>query len=134
MLVAAEVALSIVLVVGAVLLVRSLVAAAGRSIPASTSSTSVAFTLTLPSARYANAADRATARSRRSNSRLREQPGVQAVGAASTLALRGFTWTGDATIEGRAATDFERELRHKSVTPDYFKAMGIRLLAGRMFD
>ena len=41
---------------------------------------------------------------------------------------------GDATIEGRAATDYERELRHKSVTPDYFKAMGIRLLAGRMFN
>jgi putative ABC transport system permease protein len=65
---------------------------------------------------------------------LRETPGVQAVGAASTLALRGFTWTGDATIEGRARTDYERELRHKSITPDYFRAMGIRLVAGRLLD
>ena len=65
---------------------------------------------------------------------LREQPGFQSVGAASTLALKGFTWTGDTTIEGRAPTDYERDVRHKSVTPDYFKTMGIRLVAGRMVD
>jgi predicted permease len=65
---------------------------------------------------------------------LREQPGVQAVGATSTLALRGFTWTGDTTLEGRASTDYERDTRHATVTPTYFGAMGIRLLAGRMFD
>ena len=59
---------------------------------------------------------------------------MQAAGAASTLALRGFTWTGDATVEGHAADDYERELRHKSITPDYFRAMGIRLLAGRLLD
>ena len=59
---------------------------------------------------------------------------MQAVGATSTLALRGFTWTGDTTIEGRAATDYERDTRHMSMTPNYFGAMGIRLLAGRMFE
>jgi predicted permease len=67
-------------------------------------------------------------------SAAREQPGVVAVGATSTLALRGYTWTGDASIEGRPATDYERELRHKTVTPDYFTAMGIRLLAGRLLE
>jgi putative ABC transport system permease protein len=88
--------------------------------------------MTLPSARYADAASRFNA-FREIERRLREQPGVQAVGATSTLALRGFTWTGDATVEGRAATDFERELRHVSTTRDYFPAMRIRLLAGRLF-
>jgi predicted permease len=66
--------------------------------------------------------------------RLGEQPGVQSVGATSTLALRGFTWSGDTTIEGRAATDYERDSRHMSTTPSYFSTMGIRLLAGRLFD
>jgi putative ABC transport system permease protein len=66
--------------------------------------------------------------------RLREQPGVQAVGATSTLALRGFTWSGDTTIEGRTATDYERDTRHMSMTPSYVAAMGVRLLAGRPFD
>ncbi len=49
----------------------------------------------------------------------------------STLALSGFTWTGDTTVEGRAATDYERELRHESITPGYFRALGTRLVRGR---
>ena len=50
------------------------------STPASTRSTSVAFTMTLPSARYADAAARCRA-FEEIERRLREQPGVQAVGA-----------------------------------------------------
>jgi predicted permease len=93
----------------------------------------VAFTVTLPAARYPNAADRRRA-IEEIDRRLGTQPGVKASGAVSTLALRGYTWTGDSTIEGRSPTDYERELRHKSVTPGYFAAMGIRLLAGRLLD
>jgi putative ABC transport system permease protein len=63
--------------------------------------------------------------------RLAAQPGVDAVGSTSTLALKGFTWTGDATVEGRAPDDYERELRHESVTPGYLPAIGARLMAGR---
>ena len=133
LLIAAEVALSIVLVVGAVLLLRSL----GRLQdvdPGFTKEHAITFTMTLPSARYA---ENTAARYRafmEVERRLREQPGVQAVGATSTLALRGFTWTGDTTIEGRMSTDYERDTRHMSMTPGYFGAMGIRLLAGRWFD
>src|SRR6185436_8272750 len=93
----------------------------------------ITFTLSLPPARYPTNADRLRA-FEEIDRRLREQPGVQAAGAVSTLALRGFTWTGDATVEGRAASDYERELRHKSVLPGYFKAMGIPLLSGRMLN
>jgi putative ABC transport system permease protein len=130
LLVSAEVALSIVLVVGAVLLVRSLVRL-HQVDPGFNQDRVVAFTVTLPAVRYPTPQDRLRA-FEAMDRQLREAPGVQAVGAASTLALRGFTWTGDATIEGRGPNDFERELRHKSITPDYFAAMGIRLLAGRM--
>jgi predicted permease len=93
----------------------------------------VAFTLTLPSARYADAAARFKGFTEIER-RLRALAGVQFVGATSTLALRGTTWSGDSTIEGRATTDFERELQHASTTKDYFSAMGIRLLAGRFFE
>ena len=132
LLVTGEVALSIVLVVGAVLLLRSL----GRLQdvdPGFAKEHAITFTMTLPSARYPDDAARYRA-FLEIERRLREQPGVQAVGATSTLALRGFTWTGDTTIEGRAATDYERDTRHMSMTPSYFSAMGIRLLAGRLFD
>jgi len=131
-LIGAEVALSIVLVVGAVLLLRSLMRLQQVD-PGFEPENVVAFDLTLPSARYAKRDDRLRTLEE-IDRRLREQPGVQAAGAVSTLALRGFTWTGDSTIEGRSPTDYERELRHKSVTPGYFKAMGIRLLAGRLLD
>ena len=132
LLVAGEVALSIVLVVGDVLLVRSLARLQDVD-PGFRREHAITFTMTLPSARYADhaARDRAFLEIER---RLRDQPGVLAVGATSTLALRGFTWTGDATIEGRVATDYERDTRHASITPSYFGAMGIRLLAGRLFD
>ena len=132
LLIGAEVALSVVLVVGAVLLVRSLMRLQTVD-PGFDQHGVVVFTLTLPNARYPTAADRRRA-IEEIDRRLAAQPGVQAAGAVSTLALRGFTWTGDATIEGRAPTDYERELRHKSVTPGYFAAMGIRLLAGRLLD
>jgi predicted permease len=132
LLVTSEVALSIVLVVGAVLLLRSL----GRLQdvdPGFAREHAVTFTMTLPSARYPDSPARFRAFTEIER-RLREVPGVQAVGATSTLALRGFTWSGDTTIEGRAADDYERDSRHMSTTPGYFSAMRIRLLAGRLFD
>jgi putative ABC transport system permease protein len=132
LLVAAEVALSIVLVVGAVLLVRSLDRLQDVD-PGFNQEHAVAFTMTLPPARYPDAVSRYRAFVEIER-RVREQPGIQAVGATSVLALRGFGWTGDTTIEGRAATDYERDTRHGSVTANYFGAMGIRLLAGRTFE
>ncbi len=131
-LVAAEVAISIVLVVGSVLLVRSLVRVATVD-PGFNPERVIAFTITLPTARYPNPGSRLMA-FREIERRIRKQSGVQSIGASSAIALRGYTWSGDATIEGRAADDYYRDLRHSSVTPDYFKTMGIRLLHGRMLD
>jgi putative ABC transport system permease protein len=130
-LVAAEVALSIVLVVGAVLLVRSL-SRLDAIDPGFDQQHAVAFTVTLPGVRYPGPAPRLRAIAD-IEKRLAAQPGVQAVGATSTLALRGFTWTGDATVEGRGAGDYERELRHSSVSSTYFTTMGVRLVGGRLF-
>jgi putative ABC transport system permease protein len=132
LLVTGEVALSIVLVVGAVLLLRSLDRLQDVD-PGFDKEHAIAFTMTLPAVRYPDAASRYRAFVEIER-RLRAQPGVQAVGATSTLALRGFTWTGDTTIEGRTPTDYERDTRHMSTTPGYFGAMGVRLLAGRPFD
>jgi len=131
-LVAGEVALSIVLIVTALLLVRSLVSLQ-RVDPGFQPDHVSAFTITLPSARYANAGARFLA-FHEIERRLDAVPGVQAVGASSSIALRGYTWTGDSTVEGRPPTDYERELRHVSVLPGYFKTMGIQLLSGRMLD
>ncbi len=131
-LVACEVGLSVVLVVGAVLLVRSLIRLQEVD-PGFRQAHVVAFTVPLPSARYPDAARRFIAFDGIER-RLRENPSVQAAGAISTLALRGYTWTGDATVEGREPSDYERELRHESITPGYVRAIGARLIAGRLLE
>jgi len=131
-LIAGEVALSIVLIVTAFSLVRSLLRLQQVD-PGFNPDHVSAFTVTFPAARYPNAGARLNAL-QEIERRIGGLPGVQAVGASSTLALRGFTWTGDATVEGRASTDYERELRHESVLPGYIRAMGIRLLSGRSLD
>jgi putative ABC transport system permease protein len=131
-LVACEVGLSVVLVVGAVLLVRSLMRLQDVD-PGFNQQHVLTFMVSLPAARYPDAPKRFVAFDAIER-RLRDNPSVQAVGAASALPLREFAWTGDSTVEGRAPTDYERELRHESITPDYFRAIGGRLIAGRMID
>ena len=131
MLVACEVGLAVVLVVGSVLLARSLYRLEQVD-PGFKAEHVVSFMISLPHPRYDDAAqEQGFVEIER---RLKQIPGVQAVGGTSALALRGTTYTSPATIEGRRPADYEQELRHKSVTPDYFRTMGIPLLAGRFLD
>ncbi|HZR25715.1 MAG TPA: ADOP family duplicated permease, partial [Vicinamibacterales bacterium] len=127
-LVACEVALAVVLVVGSTLLIRSLIELQ-RVDPGFRPDHVVTFKATVPGLKYPKDADMTRAFSR-IEEQLRAQPGVVAVGAASTIALRGYSFTSDATPEGRSGDDYEREARFNSVTPDYFKALGVPLLAG----
>jgi predicted permease len=128
-LVMCEVALAVILVVAAGLLVRSLVLLQHVN-PGFDAAHAVSFQVQLPPARYPDDA-KMLAAFEAIERRLREQTGVDSVGGASTLVLNGFTWTGDATVEGRPPTDYERELRHESTTPDYFRALDARLVRGR---
>ncbi|MBI3401402.1 MAG: ABC transporter permease [Acidobacteria bacterium] len=128
-LVAFEVALSVILVVGSMLLIRSLLRLQQVD-PGFSPEHVVTFKVTLPRIKYPKSADQARVFTD-IEERLRSTAGVQAVGAASALALRGYTYTSDATPEGRTGDDYERETRFNAVTPDYFKAIGVRLLFGR---
>ncbi len=130
MLVTLEVALSVVLLVASTLLVRSLIRLQQVD-PGFRPEQAIAFKVTLPRLRFPKETDRVQAVDDIER-RLRDLPGVEAVGVTSTVVLRGYTWTGDATVEGRGPDDYQRELRHESVTPGYFAAAGIRLLSGRM--
>jgi len=131
-LVACEVALSVVLVVGAGLLIRSLIDL-NRVDPGFRPDHTIAFGVSLPGVRYGDD-PKAIAAIDELEKRVRALPGVSSVGASSTLALRGFLWSGDSTVEGRGGNDYERELRHDSVTPEYFRAIGTPLVRGRFLD
>jgi putative ABC transport system permease protein len=131
-LVGCEVALSVVLVVGAGLLIRSLVRLESVD-PGFNPERAVSFRLFLPEIRYAKSEPTIRA-IQEIESRIRTEPGVQVVGIGMVLPLQGMSWTGDATVEGRAPDDYERELRHNAVTPDFFRATGARLISGRFLN
>ncbi len=133
-LVAAEAALSIVLVVGAVLLAQSLLRLEAVN-PGFTPAEAVSFSVSLPEARYPEEPKQVQARAMEEIlRRLREQPGVEIVGATRCLPLQGYAYTSDATPEGRTGDDYERELRYNAAAGDYFRAVGAALLRGRFFD
>jgi len=129
LLIVGEVALSVVLLAGAGLLVRSFVRLQAVD-PGVDVRQTLSFRVSLPD-RY-DGDGRSTAFFSELTGRLRAVPGVRAAGATARLALEGYAWTGDLFIEGRPEVR-GRELRHKSVTPGYFEAAGIPRLAGRDF-
>ncbi|MGH9825412.1 MAG: ADOP family duplicated permease, partial [Blastocatellia bacterium] len=128
--VVAEVALSTLLVISAGLMIRSF-ARLQRVAPGFVASDLLTFKLSLP-AKYktdpqVNGFFDDVMR------RMNALPGVQSAAAITSLPLTGTTWTGDFTIEGRPAGEYGVEVRHESVTPDYFKTMETPLVSGRWF-
>ena len=131
-LVVAEIALALVLVVGAGLMIRGF-----RQLqqvdPGFDPNNVLSLSVSLPESKYPEDAQQ-RAFFDQAEQRIRRLPGVAAVGSTTTPALTGSNWTSDATIDGRPPEDYVREIRHKVITPDYFRAMGITLLRGRFFN
>jgi len=127
----AETALALMLLVGAGLLIRSFVALMHVD-TGFNPSRAITMKVTLPTSKYGEA--------RQFFDRLYSQidalPGVQAAGGVSFLPLNGLGAATDFTIPGRPVpSDGDRPVADvRVVTHDYFKAMGIPLLRGRLFD
>jgi putative ABC transport system permease protein len=131
-LVVAEIALSLVLLASAGLLVRSLIALRHVD-PGFVAEHAVTAGMLLPDARYPDAPTR-TAFYRRLEEAIRVLPGATATGIATTLPLSGSDMNVGFSIEGRPQEPGTRETAaYFGVSPDYFKAMGIRLTQGRAF-
>ncbi len=65
--------------------------------------------------------------------KLEALPGVQAAGAVNDLPLSNSESIGMIWVDGYPNKDFQ-QTETRSVTPDYFTAMGIPLIAGRYFN
>jgi putative ABC transport system permease protein len=130
-LVVSEFALSLVLVIGAGLMIRSLIALQDVD-PGVETDNVLTLRVALPGAKYGED-HQAIKFFEQAEQRIESLPGVVSAGATTTLPLKGYNWTGDMTIEGRSEEDYVREVRHKQVTPSYFETIGARLLAGRGF-
>jgi len=67
--------------------------------------------------------------------RLRTLPGVNAAGLISPLPLAGVDANGTFALEGRPAPAGERQLvKLRVVSPGYFRAIGMQLKQGRVFQ
>ncbi len=131
-LIGVEVALSLMLLVAAGLLVRSL--AELRSVgPGFETDRVLTMSLSLPTARYAEGEQ--IPFYQELYERIQALPGVRAVGGTNILPLSD-NYSNDAfQIEARPAPEGQRPAAEsRSVSPGYFEAMGIPLLRGRIFD
>jgi len=132
MLVGGEVALSVMLLVGGMLLFRSFVRLQTVN-PGLDASGVLTFRVSLPAARY-----RGASRSQffsRAIEQIEQLPGVRAASAVSYLPFNGDaagTWVG---IAGRPAPRPGEELLGiiRTVLPGYFRVMGIPMKNGRDF-
>jgi predicted permease len=129
LLVVSELALSLVLLAGAGLLIRSFIRLQSVS-PGFNTDHVISMRVSLNTPR----ADRVQA-FQQILQRISRLPGVQADGTVSSLPLTSSVGWGGINIEGftpqpgqEVQTDF------RTATPDYFRAMQIPLLKGRFFD
>ena len=130
-LVVAEVGIALMLLVGAGLLARSFVALVQVDVGFESAQTLTAE-LELPQSRYANDADRLSLY-RLLLDHAAAMPEARNVALTSDLPLHGFMTT-RLEVESRPLPVTEHpELVFQRVSADYFKAMGIPLLAGRTF-
>jgi predicted permease len=131
----AEVALAVMLVIGAGLLVRTV--ANLTSLDAGFDrSRLVTFSVTLPVFNYPQPLARAQMFQRLLD-RLRVIPGVQSVSAVSGLPPNRQLNANDTDIEGYTAPPegpFENVDYYQTVMSDYFETMGIPIVQGRGFD
>ncbi len=128
----AEVALSMLLLVGAGLLIRSFTHLLDVN-PGFNPRGVLAGQLNLPASRYPEARTRQFYR--QLLERLDNLPGVQSAGAARSLPVLGSGWTSGYVVRDQpspAATD-RPSASFNPVSGDYFRTMQIRLLEGRAF-
>lgn len=133
-LVMAEVALAVMLVVGAGLLLRTVYNLSAVDTGFDRSRL-VTFTITLPVANYPQAPARAQM-VQRLLTRLRAVPGVQAASAMSGLPPNRPLNANDTEIDNYTAPPegpFENVDYYQNVMSDYFETMGIPIVQGRAF-
>lgn len=132
-LVVADVALSLVLLIGAGLLIKSFARLQDVS-PGFQAQGLLTMQVSLPAFKYRDT-NQIKAFYEGTLDQIKALPGVQLAGAVSDLPLSGSVHSGSFNIEGRPAGPGEDELHAdiRSATPEYFQTMQIPLLKGRFF-
>ncbi|MBE0660720.1 MAG: ABC transporter permease [Bryobacteraceae bacterium] len=127
-----EVALALVLVLGATLLVKSLGRLAAFDLGFRTENL-VTMRVALPEARYEPT--ETAGFYGRFIERVEQLPGISRAGIINVLPITPVNMNMNVTIEGRPLDrpGHEPAAEHRTVSPGYFQAMGIATLRGRQF-
>lgn len=130
-LVVAELLLSVVLLSGAAVMVRSLLAMANADYGFE-ADRALTFDLS-PYAQEFRSLEARAALYQELGERLSAIPGVEALGRASMVPFSGRTWNGTYSTDPGSIAKEGKWADNIVVTDDYFRAMGTRLLTGRFF-
>jgi putative ABC transport system permease protein len=132
-LVVAEIAFSLVLLVGAGLMMKSLAALLNRD-PGFETRGLLTFSVFLPNSTYPRADD-VTRFDRQFTDRIRSLSGVAGIASNSVVPLTGGGNTIRFVVEGHpAAAGQENECYIRDISANYFPLMKIPLIAGRLFN
>jgi predicted permease len=133
-LIVSEIALSLVLLAGAGLLIKSFLKLQQVD-PGFRPDHVLTMRISLPQRRYSSP-ELIRNFYRDVLARVRPLPGVESAGAISSLPLSGQGGSGTTTVDSRAvpADKTTPELDLRPVVPGYFESMGIGLVRGRYFD
>ena len=122
----AEVSLSLILLVGAGLLLRSFSTLMGVNLGFQTDHV-IAMNINLPDLHYPDAQARLQF-FQKIEDRVRSLPGVVAVATANRLPMRGG-WSSGIFVDGDMENEYSPDFQ--AVSPGYFETLGIPLLRGR---
>jgi putative ABC transport system permease protein len=134
LLVVSEIALALVLLIGAGLMVKSFARLLHVN-PGFEPQNLLTMQVALPSTKYSEPSQRA-AFYQQALDKIKTLPGVQSAGAVSHLPLSGSIASGFFSIEGQQYPPGE-QLPHtdlRAASPQYLQTMGIPVLKGRYFD
>ena len=131
-LIVGQVALSLLLLVGAGLMIRSFISLEDQSLGFQTDHV-LTFVLNFPPNRYTGLA-KTSAFLDQTLTRIRALPGVASAAATSTPPLTGMDARRLYLKPGEAAGDSPKTVQFRVVTPHYFRVMRIPIKAGRDFD
>ncbi|HXN96663.1 MAG TPA: ABC transporter permease [Candidatus Acidoferrales bacterium] len=129
--VTAQIALTLTLVVGAALFVRTLDALMAKG-PGFTTSSLISFGIDSLRSGYSPAEGNRLIR--HIDEAIRQSPITQASAIARFALLTGGSWNDPMTILADKRISTDRDVNLNSVTPGFFQTMGIRIIAGRNFD
>jgi putative ABC transport system permease protein len=132
-LVVVEVAATLVLLIGAGLLIKSFIRLYETDLGFKAENV-LTMSLALPKAKYPDA-QAASSFHQMLLERVRSLPGARSTGVINYLPLQQSGFNGDITIEGQGPYEPGRApwAEFRAISPDYFRTLGIPLVSGRFY-